>query len=201
MRTKKILVSLLAAIFLVVFTVSPMAVAFAYADDEGQEIAAEGVIADDITESGSGIEGIADSFLIYLKDRYGDNYQYYYDRIIDNWGSVEAYLLSFGDKLPEETRNGWQRFVGWLDEYASVWAPALAVAVIIIVALIGKKQFDALVIRIVNAKLKPIVNELNVQSKATVSLIHSQKALLGTNSKFTDTVKELDESEKEITNG
>ncbi len=82
-----------------------------------------------------------------------------------------------------------------------MWAPALAVAVIIIVALIGKKQFDALVIRIVNAKLKPIVNELNVQSKATVSLIHSQKALLGTNSKFTDTVKELDESEKEITNG
>ncbi len=198
MRTKKILTVLFAVILLAVIALCPLISTAVYAADGSQEIAAEEEIN---TESTAGIEGVADNFLNYLKERYGDDYLYYYDKIIDNWGSVEAYLLSFGDKLPEEHKNAWQKFVGWLSEYSSVWAPAFAVAVVIIVALIGKKQFNKIVDRIVNVKLQPIVGELNKQSSATVSILHAQKALLGTGERFADSVKELEKSEKELKNG
>ena len=189
---------MVAVILLAVIALCPLISTAVYAADGSQEIAAEEEIN---TESTAGIEGVADNFLNYLKERYGDDYLYYYDKIIDNWGSVEAYLLSFGDKLPEEHKNAWQKFVGWLSEYSSVWAPAFAVAVVIIVALIGKKQFNKIVDRIVKVKLQPIVGELNKQSSATVSILHAQKALLGTGERFADSVKELEKSEKELKNG
>lgn len=198
MKTKKIMSAMFIVILAACIVLCPFAMSAVYAADGSQEIAAEEEIN---TESTAGIEGVADNFLNYLKERYGDDYLYYYDKIIDNWGSVEAYLLSFGDKLPEEHKNAWQKFVGWLSEYSSVWAPAFAVAVVIIVALIGKKQFNKIVDRIVNVKLQPIVGELNKQSSATVSILHAQKALLGTGERFADSVKELEKSEKELKNG
>ena len=192
----------MSAVFIVILAACivlfPFAMSEVYAADGSQEIAAEEEIN---TESTAGRGGGADNFLNYLKERYGDDYLYYYDKIIDNWGSVEAYLLSFGDKLPEEHKNAWQKFVGWLSEYSSVWAPAFAVAVVIIVAFIGKKQFNKIVDRIVKVKLQPIVGELNKQSSATVSILHAQKALLGTGERFADSVKELEKSEKELKNG
>lgn len=198
MKTKKIMSAVFIVILAACIVFCPFAMSAVYAADGSQEIAAEEEIN---TESTAGIEGVADNFLNYLKERYSDDYLYYYDKIIDNWGSVEAYLLSFGDKLPEEHKNAWQKFVGWLSEYSSVWAPAFAVAVVIIVALIGKKQFNKIVDRIVNVKLQPIVGELNKQSSATVSILHAQKALLGTGERFADSVKELEKSEKELKNG
>lgn len=198
MKTKKIMSAVFIVILAACIVFCPFAMSAVYAADGSQEIAAEEEIN---TASTAGIEGVADNFLNYLKERYGDDYLYYYDKIIDNWGSVEAYLLSFGDKLPEEHKNAWQKFVGWLSEYSSVWAPAFAVAVVIIVALIGKKQFNKIVDRIVNVKLQPIVGELNKQSSATVSILHAQKALLGTGERFADSVKELEKSEKELKNG
>ena len=187
MKTKKIMSAVFIVILAACIVLCPFAMSAVYAADGSQEIAAEEEIN---TESTAGIEGVADNFLNYLKERYGDDYLYYYDKIIDNWGSVEAYLLSFGDK-----------FVGWLSEYSSVWAPAFAVAVVIIVAFIGKKQFNKIVDRIVKVKLQPIVGELNKQSSATVSILHAQKALLGTGERFADSVKELEKSEKELKNG
>lgn len=198
MKTKKIISAVFIVILAACIVFCPFAMSAVYAADGSQEIAAEEEIN---TESTAGIEGVADNFLNYLKERYGDDYLYYYDKIIDNWGSVEAYLLSFGDKLPEEHKNAWQKFVGWLSDYSSVWAPAFAVAVVIIVALIGKKQFNKIVDRIVNVKLQPIVGELNKQSSATVSILHAQKALLGTGERFAESVKELEKSEKELKNG
>lgn len=198
MKTKKIMSAVFIVILAACIVFCPFAMSAVYAADGSQEIAAEEEIN---TESTAGIEGVADNFLNYLKERYGDDYLYYYEKIIDNWGSVEAYLLSFGDKLPEEHKNAWQKFVGWLSEYSSVWAPAFAVAVVIIVALIGKKQFNKIVDRIVNVKLQPIVGELNKQSSATVSILHAQKALLGTGERFAESVKELEKSEKELKNG
>lgn len=200
MKIKKVFtvllcIALLVVIFsLFIITVSVLA-------DDGPQTVEDVIEIEEPTDGPLNIEGIADGFITYLKERYGEDYKYYYDKIIENWGSVEAYLLSFGERLPEERRTDWQKFVGWLTEYASVWAPAFAVAIVIIVALVGKKQFNAVVDRIVNAKLKPIVDELNKQSKATVSILHSQKALLGTGERFVDRVKELEDSEKELTNG
>ena len=197
MKIKKFFIVLLAILLISSASVCSL-VGVAYAA-ENEESAIEQI--EDEAQIETDIGGIADNFINYLKERYGDDYTYYYNRIIEQWGSVEAYLLSFGEKLPEDNRNSWERFVGWLDEYASVWAPALAVAVVIIVALVGKKTFNAIVDKVVNAKLKPIVNELNAQSKATVAILHSQKALLGSSEKFANNVRELEQGEKELTNG
>lgn len=151
------------------------------------------------TETG-GIDEIATQFLDYLKTRYGANYEFYYNAIIEQWGSVEGYLLAFGDKLPEEQQTGWDKFVDWLSEYAPIWAAPLAVALLIITVIVGKKAFNKIVDRIVNIKLSPVVKELNLQSNATVSLIRAQKALLGNNERFTGTVEELTAAEKELKN-
>ena len=195
MKIKKTFIAIVLIAVLMALMLCPVALNTASADDGVETETVQTV------DRGEGIEHIADTFIEYLKERYGDDYEHYYTQIIENWGSVEAYLLTFGEKLPEKRKTSWQKFVGWLREYASVWAPPFAVAMVIIVALIGKKHFDKIIERIVNAKLKPIVGELNKQSKATVSILHSQKALLGSVPKFTDNVKELEESEKELANG
>ncbi len=54
----------------------------------------------------NGIDGVAVQFVEYLKSRYGAEYELYYNAIIEQWGSIEGYLLAFGDKLPEEHKTG-----------------------------------------------------------------------------------------------
>lgn len=148
---------------------------------------------DNEAEEGNGIQKLVDSFVAYLKDKYGEDYELYYNRIIEEWGSVEAYLLSLGENLPEDYQNGWEKFVGWLGEYASVWAPALAVVLVIVAALFGKK----LVHRIAEL-FKKLFQGSNQQSAALIAVIHAQKALMGTNEKFSENVKELEEAEKRL---
>ena len=148
---------------------------------------------DNEAEEGNDIQKLVDSFVAYLKDKYGEDYELYYNRIIEEWGSVEAYLLSLGENLPEEYKNGWEKFVGWLGEYASVWAPALAVVLVIIAALFGKK----LVHRIAEL-FKKLFQGSNQQSSALIAVIRAQKALMGTNEKFSENVKELEEAEKRL---
>ncbi len=148
----------------------------------------------------NGIDDVAAQFVEYLKSRYGAEYELYYNAIIEQWGSIEGYLLAFGDKLPEEHKTGWDKFVGWLTEYAPVWAAPLAAVLLIIIAVAGKKTFNRIVDRIVNTKLSPVIKELNLQSNATVSLIRAQKALLGNNARFAGNVEELSAAEKELKN-
>lgn len=143
----------------------------------------------------------AEKFVEYLKDKYGENYEYYYNKIIDEWGSIEGYLLAFGDKLPEEHQSGWAAFVGWLGEYSVIWAPALAVAIVIIISLLGKRYFDKLIEKIVSGKLKPVVKELNLQSTALTKMLGAQRVLLGNCEKFSEEAKELEEAKKELENG
>lgn len=169
------------------------------ADSENPPVSPDGDIGD--AEPASGINNIVAQFTEYLKQKYGADYEFYYNQIIEQWGSIENYLLAFGNKLPEQYQTGWDKFVGWLNDYAPVWAVPLAVAIVIIVAVVGKKAFNKAIDRIVNVKLSPIIKELNTQSSATVSLLHAQKALLGNVSRFKETVDELDEAEKELKDG
>jgi hypothetical protein len=148
---------------------------------------------DNEAEEGNDIQKLVDSFVAYLKDKYGEDYELYYNRIIEEWGSVEAYLLSLGENLPEDYKNGWEKFVAWLGEYASVWAPALAVVLVIVAALFGKK----LVHRIAEL-FKKLFQGSNQQSSALIAVIRAQKALMGTNEKFSENVKELEEAEKRL---
>lgn len=159
---------------------------------KGKEIDEEGA------KDKADIDAIAEQFTAYLKEEYGADYEFYYNQIIEQWGSIEGYLLALGEKIPDKYRSSWDKVVGWLGEYSVIWAPAFALAIVIIVAVIGKKQANAVVEKIVEGKLSPIVQELNLQSNATLSLIHAEEALLGKSDRFIETVKELEESEKEL---
>lgn len=193
-KFKTAIVIILAAI-LVAINVSGVICVFADTADDVQNNTQE-VIDPDISSNESGLEGLAEKFTAYLKDKYGADYEYYYNRIIEQWGSVEGYLLSFGNKLPEEYQSGWDRFVAWLGDYAPVWAVPFAIMLVIIVAVVGKKTFNKIVEKVVNAKVNPIVDELNKQSAALITIMHAQKTLLPRNEQFTDTAKELEESER-----
>lgn len=204
-KLKKAFLALLAAallIFICTGAVLPVS-----ADTAGEAVMGEEqTVAPDISGEYGGLEAAAESFLQYLKDKYGEDYEFYYNQIIDKWGSVEAYLSSLGEKLPEEYKSGWEKFVGWLDEYSAIWAPAMAVALVIIVAVIGKKQFNKIFDKVVSAKLEPINKELNLQSNATAALMRAQRAFLGNNKillenngGLSEAVKELESAEEELT--
>lgn len=195
MKIKKALIIALIVALLFSVAISPLAVSPAFAAD------AQTVSTEQVVEESSGIEEISDGFINYLKERYGDDYQYYYDKIIENWGSVEAYLLSFGERLPEKHRSTWQKFVGWLSEYSSVWAPAFAVIALIIAAVIGKKQFERIVKDCVDKKIAPIVSELNKQSKGIAAISTGTKALLPKSEKFNKSAEQLESSVRELTDG
>lgn len=192
-RIKIILIMLLAAT-LVFFTAG--GIMFASAEEVTVPPEQEEVTDDE--ETGT-IEDVAADFVGWLKDTFGEDYEKYYNNIITNWGSIEEYLLQFGEEnIPEQYQTGWQNFVKALGENAPFWAPILAAAIVIIVYLIGKKTFTAIIQKAVDGKTAAMGKELNKQSKALTSVIHSQKAMLGNNAKFADTIKDLDESEKEL---
>lgn len=196
---KKVKLALVIILAALVVSVSIGSVFIAFADTANEsEAITEETVDPNISANESSLEELVDGFTEYLKSKYGADYEFYYNQIIEQWGSIEGYLLSFGSKLPDEYQSGWEKFIHWLGEYAPVWAPALAVVILILVAVIGKKQFNKLIDRIVNGKLSPIVQELNAQSKATVAILRSQKALLPKDERFAENVKELEESEKEL---
>ena len=199
MKIKKVLIIAIIAILLFAVAVSPLAVSAALADD-GQNVAAVQV-ADGLPVENSGIGEISDGFVNFLKEQYGEDYEYYYDKIIENWGSVEAYLLSFGERLPDEHKTAWQYFVGWLSEYSTVWAPAFAVIALIIAAVIGKRQFKRIVKECVDKKVAPIISELNKQSKGIAALSAGTRALLPKSERFAESAEQLDSSAKELTDG
>lgn len=200
-KLQKAFAVIMATVLLLFIT---MGVSVASYADEVQEPPA---MTEETEQTETEIDGVAEQFVSYLKDKYGADYEYYYNLIIEQWGSVEGYLLAFGNKLPEEYQSGWDKFVGWLNEYAPVWVTALTVVVLITALIVGKSKikklkewFTALAEKLVNKRLAPIENELNLQSKATLSILHSQKALFGSSEKFSENVKELEEAEKELNN-
>ena len=190
-RIKLIFITILAAI-LVFFTAGGALIASA-------EEVPETTPTEETDGDSSDIEQLAADFVSWLKDTFGEDYEKYYNNIITNWGSIEEYLLQFGEEnLPEQYQTGWQKFVGWLGEYSAIWAPILAVAIVVIVYIIGKKRFEAIVKKAVDSKTSALGAELNKQSKAQAAGNRAIRALLGTNEKFAENVKELEESEKEL---
>ena len=159
---------------------------------------------------------ITERFIEYLKSKYGDDYEYYYNQIIEKWGSVETYLLSLGENFSEEQLTAWQEFVAWLGEYAPVWATILAVVLIVVVYKFGKRALTKILQKYVTSKFKPVNHYLTaleekstrlensvkalsenaqIQMQSTAAIIKAQKALLG-NEKFADTVKLLEKAEE-----
>lgn len=142
---------------------------------------------------------LVEKFTAYLKDKYGAEYEEIYNGIIEQWGSIEAYLLQFGEEyIPEEYNAGWTAFVTWLRENAPIWATPLAIACVIFIAVFGKKAFTAIVKKIVDVKVDVLSTELNKQSAALSAQMKALKTIMPMSEKCAAAVQELDEKEKEL---
>lgn len=155
---------------------------------------------DGTTDTAFDMAALVEKFTAYLKDKYGAEYEQIYNGIIEQWGSIEAYLVQFGEEyIPEEFNAGWSDFVEWLGVNAPIWATALALACVIFIAVFGKKAFDKMVKKIVDAKVSVLSAELNKQSAAISAQMKALKTIMPTTEKGAAAVQELDEKEKELT--
>lgn len=151
------------------------------------------------TDTTFDMAALVEKFTQYLKDKYGADYEQIYNGIIEQWGSIEAYLLQFGEEyIPEEYNAGWGEFVAWLGVNAPIWATALAVACVIFIAVFGKKAFNKIVKKIVDTKVNLLSDELNKQSAALSAQMKALKMIMPTNEKCAAAVQELEEKEKEL---
>lgn len=82
--------------------------------------------------------GLAEEFIQTLKDRYGEQWETYYNAILDEWGTVEAFLLSaMPDGAPDVAKDGWTKFVDWTRENWVIIAALGAIALTVV--FFGKK--------------------------------------------------------------
>lgn len=171
-----------------------------YADEGTQETPAEGELTADGETDGNGLKSLVDGFLAQLKAKYGDDYETYYNAILEKWGSVEEYLLSLAEESPDTAESGWTAFVKWLGEYAPIWGSILAIAVVIIVIVLGKKALNKIAgwVTGTGGKFKIVFNSINKMYKADVAEMKALVKLLGENERFAEERKALEESIREI---
>lgn len=183
----------LAVIALFIFSCSLFAMGNA-ATDEEEETKTE--------ETEKGENSLLDGFLGQLKDKYGEEYEVYYNAILNEWGSVEAYLLSLADDqtIPDVAADGWKQFVSWLGEYSPIWGSILAVVCLIIVILFGKVALGKIrqfVISVAD-KFKTLFKSVNKQYVIMKAQNDALLALLGENPKFEEKRKALISANGEI---
>lgn len=140
-------------------------------------------------------ESLIDAFIAYLQEEYGADYQKYYDAIVAEWGSVKAYLESFttDGTLTGEAADAWSAFVGWLDEYSVIWAPALAVAAVIVFLVAGRGVYNA-----VKKLFSKLFKGSNQTAQAQLAIIDALETLLGSTDKTKPQREALDEAKKEL---
>lgn len=203
--TKKLFIVFLAAVLLLFGISASCVYVVASAEETAQETPAEPQ--EPATEEeqgqpdetpqegeGSGMQLLIDGFIAQLKERYGDQWQQYYDRIIADWGTVEQYLLSLvPDDSPDVVKDGWQQFIAWLGEYSPVWGSVLAAVFVIIVIVFGKKALNA----IKNFFLS-LFRSKNKEYQALTAQNEALLALLGENPKFEERRAALKASNEEM---
>lgn len=183
----------LAVIAILFFACSMVGMGNAVADAE-EEVQTEETEKDE--------ESLVSGFLGQLKDKYGEDYEVYYNAILNEWGSVEAYLLSLadGENIPDVAADGWKQFIGWLGEYSPIWGSILAVVCLIIVILFGKvalKKVKQAVVAIAD-KFKTLFKSVNKQYGIMKAQNDALLALLGENPKYEEKRKALIEANGEI---
>lgn len=142
----------------------------------------------------SGLQTLVDGFITQLKDKYGDQWQQYYDAIIAEWGTVEQYLLSLvPEDSPDVVKDGWQEAVSWLGEYSPIWGSILAAVLVIIVIVFGKKALNAL-----KNFFLSLFRSKNKEYQALTAQNEALLALLGENPKFEENRAALKASNKEM---
>lgn len=167
--------------------------------EEGAELPAEAETLPEGEETSGELNGLVDGFLARLKEKYGEDYETYYNAILEKWGSVEEYLLSLPEEQ-DEAANGWISFVNWLGKYAPIWGSILAVALIIVVILFGRKALVKVSDWVTgNGKnFKNMYSAFNTLYRSTKAQNDALLKLLGANEKFAEERKALEEATKEL---
>lgn len=156
---------------------------------------------EEVTDEKSELKTLVEGFLAQLKEKYGDDYETYYNAILAEWGSVEEYLLSLiGDGTPDAMTSGWTKFVKWLGEYSPIWASILAVAAVIIIIVCGKKALGKVAnwVTGTGGKFKTVFNSINKLYAAQNAQSEALIKLLGENEKFKAERAALQSSVEEI---
>ena len=185
---KKFLKLIVAACMAACFLLCPLFMGNATASAE--EVA-EPPVTDETTDKTEtvedGLKSLVDGFIEQLKTKYGDDYETYYNAIIEQWGSIEEYLLSLvTEDTPDAAANGWTAFVKWLGEYSPVWGSIFAVVAVIIVVLLGKKALNKVTgfVTGTGGKFKTLFGEVNKIDAALSAQSKALVKLLGENEKF-----------------
>lgn len=149
-------------------------------------------IDEDVKETQS---DIVISFIQYLKDEYGAEYETYYNAIIEQWGSVKNYLNAQIEDgtLTDETADAWSLVVNWLDEYFVIWAPILATIALVIAFIAGRKVYSA----IKNLFIR-LFKGTNQTATAQIAIIDAMLLMLGKGEKTKKQREELEEAKKEL---
>ena len=198
--TKKLFIVFLAAVLLLFGLSATCVYVAACAEETVQEAPVEPQEPSDgqdgETDDGaqSGLQTLVDGFIAQLKDKYGDQWQQYYDAIIAEWGTVEQYLLSLvPEDSPDVVKDGWQEAVSWLGEYSPIWGSILAAVLVIIVIVFGKKALNAL-----KNFFLSLFRSKNKEYQALTAQNEALLALLGENPKFEENRAALKASNKEM---
>lgn len=137
---------------------------------------------------------LVDAFIQELKNQYGDDYQKYYDAIIEQWGSIKAYIYAkIDDGTLSESSDSWATLIKWLDEYSVVWAPILAVIIIIILFVVGRKVYQ--VIKLLFTKL---FKGSNQTASAQIAIIDALETMLGNSEKTKEQREKLENAKEEL---
>lgn len=131
--------------------------------------------------------GLAEEFIQTLKDRYGEQWETYYNAILDEWGTVEAFLLSaMPDGAPDVAKNGWNKFIDWTRENWVIIAAVGAVVLTVIVVLFGKKCVGLIVgfFRKMFSLVGKLFSGVNLLYKNAKAQNDALLALMGNNPRF-----------------
>lgn len=150
----------------------------------------------------------------YLQNIYGDNYETYYNQIIENYGSLEEWVVKAGNNvLPEEYQYKLTELMNNVKNYIGVIADGLLLVigvVVIIVYAVKKKSADEAQAKIsetvegINETVASVIKAINQIEGAESALIANQAAqssalrALMPNAKFTAQTDELAASETEL---
>lgn len=131
--------------------------------------------------------GLAEEFIQTLRDRYGEQWETYYNAILDEWGTVEAFLLSaMPDGAPDVAKNGWNKFIDWTRENWVIIAAVGAVVLTVIVVLFGKNCVGLIVgfFKKMFSLVGKLFSGVNLLYKNAKAQNDALLALMGNNPRF-----------------
>lgn len=135
--TAIILIALLSVFILGAFFCSRQSVYAVFAEEaqnvsenaENQPAESEDVSGEQT--DGPASDGVSDSVKQYLMSVYGAEWETHYNQIIEQWGSIEKYLLSASENLPDEYKYKAQELI----LSAGGYVPLIAYCLLIIGAM------------------------------------------------------------------